>query len=404
MNNNDGTFSNSIDSQARELLSPYLDGEVTAAERDLVENAIAQSPQLRRELESLRQSVALFKAMPRAAAPRPFTLSELDAGLVAPKPARRNWLKWAMGGASAIAALAVVIMVGVTLFEPTQLGQSDTASVAMAPQMSEEAETPLAENRAATEMPMAFSAADEAAETPSAEMMKAAEAPAAPAPMAAEVSPPLENSAMGATVEESAAAPLVVKPTSAEIELMAATADSIEDGLVACDVLPADTFLNLWQNNPEIQTALGCPIDPHPDNIPAAYPVKTSIQPFEGGTMIWSDHVAWYPQPVIWVIQTDGSFTRFDDSFDIENDAVTGDEVPPDGLFAPMLGFGKVWRTESGVRDAFGWATAPEQPGDGSFQMFEGGNILRLNQENRTYVFLHAENRVEIFDNPDLNN
>jgi len=63
---------------ARDLLSPYLDGEVTDDEKNMVEQAIALYPDLNRELTSLQQTVAQLAALPRAAAPRPFTLSEAD--------------------------------------------------------------------------------------------------------------------------------------------------------------------------------------------------------------------------------------------------------------------------------------------------------------------------------------
>jgi hypothetical protein len=35
--------------------------------------------------------------------------------------------------------------------------------------------------------------------------------------------------------------------------------------------------------------------------------------------------------------------------------------VPPPGLYQPIRGFGKLWRTHPEVRDRLGWATAPEQ-------------------------------------------
>ena len=33
----------------------------------------------------------------------------------------------------------------------------------------------------------------------------------------------------------------------------------------------------------------------------------------------------------------------------------------PAGLFAPVRGFGNVWRNNEWIRNEFGWATAPEQ-------------------------------------------
>ena len=50
--------------QARELLSPYLDGEVSGEERGLVEEALAVSDELRADLDTLRQTVSLLQALP----------------------------------------------------------------------------------------------------------------------------------------------------------------------------------------------------------------------------------------------------------------------------------------------------------------------------------------------------
>ena len=119
--------------QARPLLSPYLDNEVTAAERGLVELALARSPELQTELEGLRQTVVLVADLPRMPAPRPFTLSEADLGL-SERPQRAaglwGWLKPALGG---LAVLAVVVLVGAYLFSASPGQQEAAESVALAP-------------------------------------------------------------------------------------------------------------------------------------------------------------------------------------------------------------------------------------------------------------------------------
>ena len=50
--------------QIRDLLSPYLDDEVTDEERALVEQALAASAELQGELETLRRTMALVAALP----------------------------------------------------------------------------------------------------------------------------------------------------------------------------------------------------------------------------------------------------------------------------------------------------------------------------------------------------
>lgn len=62
-----------------ELLSAYLDDEVTAAERALVEAAIAADPAVARQVESLRQTIYLLQALPPLALPRAFTLDLIVA-------------------------------------------------------------------------------------------------------------------------------------------------------------------------------------------------------------------------------------------------------------------------------------------------------------------------------------
>ncbi len=42
--------------------------------------------------------------------------------------------------------------------------------------------------------------------------------------------------------------------------------------------------------------------------------------------------------------------------------------TPPDGRYQPLRGFGKVWRDNTRVRDALGWALAPEQGFTSAYQ------------------------------------
>jgi len=63
-----------------ELLSAYIDNQVTDAERALIETALAEDPRLVWQLESLRYTVDLLHTLPQFALPRSFVLS--DAQLV----------------------------------------------------------------------------------------------------------------------------------------------------------------------------------------------------------------------------------------------------------------------------------------------------------------------------------
>lgn len=58
-----------------ELLSAYIDGEVTEQERTLVEMALAQDEQIAWRLASLRQTVTMLRELPEVVLPRSFTLT-----------------------------------------------------------------------------------------------------------------------------------------------------------------------------------------------------------------------------------------------------------------------------------------------------------------------------------------
>jgi hypothetical protein len=89
--------------QELELLSAYLDGMLTTEERSALEARLANEPALRRELESLRQTVQLMKTLPPVRAPRDFTLNE--------RMLRRRWLMFpATVGFSALSAAAAIVL------------------------------------------------------------------------------------------------------------------------------------------------------------------------------------------------------------------------------------------------------------------------------------------------------
>ena len=62
-----------------ELLSAYLDNEVTDEERSLVETAIATDPAIAWQVESLRQTIHLLQELPALVLPRTFTLEAVIA-------------------------------------------------------------------------------------------------------------------------------------------------------------------------------------------------------------------------------------------------------------------------------------------------------------------------------------
>jgi hypothetical protein len=118
-----------IHNQVAELLSAYIDGEVTPRERALVEAHLATCSMCVYNLATLRQAVALLRQLPQVAAPRPFTLHESDIGLVRPSwPA--GWrLPWAQGAIAVAAVLLCVVVAGGALW----LGQAAMVGAPAAP-------------------------------------------------------------------------------------------------------------------------------------------------------------------------------------------------------------------------------------------------------------------------------
>jgi anti-sigma factor RsiW len=105
-----------------DFLSGYLDGELTAEERIAVEAQLADSLELRAELEEVRIARDAVRALPQREAPPGFwdaVLSEVGAAeieadaVVVPIESRRRrvpvgWLAGAAAVAAAIIALVVV--------------------------------------------------------------------------------------------------------------------------------------------------------------------------------------------------------------------------------------------------------------------------------------------------------
>lgn len=117
--------------------------------------------------------------------------------------------------------------------------------------------------------------------------------------------------------------------------------------------------------------------------------------------MLWSNQIGWYSQRVVYVLYEDGSFQEVFDTFDPDTEPLSGKETPPAGLFEPVLGFGKVWREQPGVREALGWATAAETHGVGRFQIFGSGNdMIWLSQRQETYILMQREKRYTVVNSP----
>ncbi len=94
-----------------ELLSAYLDDELSAGERARLEARLAADPALQAELDALRRTVALLHELPPVPLPRNFILPQ--ATEMRPRPAarpRRAWVAPLLTAAGAIASLLFVVV------------------------------------------------------------------------------------------------------------------------------------------------------------------------------------------------------------------------------------------------------------------------------------------------------
>jgi len=98
-------FKRSEHERVRELLSTYIDGELSAEEATLVEKHLHECSACTQDLESLRQTVNLVRELPAVSLPRPFTISHL---VVPERPWARGYVY--LRGATALAALLLIVL------------------------------------------------------------------------------------------------------------------------------------------------------------------------------------------------------------------------------------------------------------------------------------------------------
>lgn len=146
-----------------------------------------------------------------------------------------------------------------------------------------------------------------------------------------------------------------------------------------CATVPGGTIGTIYQSDPSIAAAIGCPLASAPTAVASAY------QPFQNGVMVW---VATPGQSVIYALYGNGTYQRFNDTFRDGLDPNSGGAVPPPGLVEPVRGFGKVWRENPAARDTLGWALTGESGGTAEFLAFERGEMVRVPQAGQTYILI----------------
>jgi hypothetical protein len=123
-----------------------------------------------------------------------------------------------------------------------------------------------------------------------------------------------------------------------------------------CHRVPIRGFGKVWADHSDVRSWLGCTYE-------AERALTVAQQYFQHGQMI--DIIGNYDYygssfKQIFVLFDDGTTQAFADNF-VDGSAEPNIQAPA-GLYAPVRGFGKVWREGTGarVRERLGWATAPE--------------------------------------------
>jgi hypothetical protein len=95
------------------------------------------------------------------------------------------------------------------------------------------------------------------------------------------------------------------------------------------------------------------------------------MQSFENGHMLWREDLG-----QIYVMADGGRWDVYEDTWS-EGDPWQ-QALPPEGLFQPVRGFGKIWDEQlGGAKSALGWATKEESGTVLLLQEFSGGRIVQ---------------------------
>ncbi|MBN1400789.1 MAG: hypothetical protein JXA74_08120, partial [Anaerolineae bacterium] len=117
---------------------------------------------------------------------------------------------------------------------------------------------------------------------------------------------------------------------------------------VACDLGVDQAFESAWAQVGGA-TALGCPYG-------EAQETAWAAQAFEGGWMSWRGA----GEGTIYALLDDGTLLTFGDAWREGMPELSCEVTPPADRLQPVRGFGLLWCREPRLRQALGWALAPE--------------------------------------------
>jgi serine/threonine-protein kinase len=162
-----------------------------------------------------------------------------------------------------------------------------------------------------------------------------------------------------------------------------------------CPIAAVGGFGVLLRQNDAVAGRIGCPTAPEQGGAGTI-----AEQPFVGGSMIY-----FQPRERIFAFlgRDRGDWFTFDQA-ELEPLPTAEPQEPPPGLFVPQSGFGRVWANFPEVREALGFATAPERGLDeGALQNYARGTMLySRNGAGRgpTIYVIYDDGAFERYDDP----
>ena len=128
--------------------------------------------------------------------------------------------------------------------------------------------------------------------------------------------------------------------------------------------------------------------------------LSRGFQPFERGVMFWREDTSSTPHVgLVYVLQQDATWSAYQDTWSGDQPDHDPNLAPPENLYQPIRGFGKVWREQLGGSEAeIGWATAEEYGFTTVVQSFANGLLLK--GENNLLYVLYNEGSWETLGEP----
>ena len=151
-----------------------------------------------------------------------------------------------------------------------------------------------------------------------------------------------------------------------------------------CTVSLSPLFRPLWIRDTSLRVGLGCPTEPSKTGF-------TAEQPFQHGYMFWREI-----DRRILVLYDNGQWQSFEDHWQEGMSDYACSATGPEGLEQPKRGFGLLWCSEQGVREAVGWATQGERGFSDEWQAFELGQMVSSQGRGGVYVLFADGGYLEL--------